>query len=116
MNLFELTAKLTLDDTEYKRGIENAQKQASTLGTTMDLSSKKSETAMGAVGDATAEVGKKVDKLTKSTIMSGIKTVAGWAGVALAVSEVVKKLKEAIYNATEFAGAIKDKILEIVAK
>ena len=108
MNLFELTAKLTLDDTEYKRGIESAQKQASTFGTTMVLSSKKSATAMGAVGVATAGVGKKVGELTTATISSGIKSVASWAGVALSIGAVVTALKDAIYNATEFAGAIKD--------
>lgn len=108
MNLFNLVAKLTLDDTEYKKGIEKAQKQTNGLTTTMVLSSKKSAAAMGAVGVATTAVSQKVSDLTTTTLMNGVKSVASWAGVALSIAAVVTALKDAIYNTTEWAGGIKD--------
>lgn len=108
MNLFNLVAKLTLDDTEYKNGIEKAQKQTNGLTTTMVLSSKKSASAMATVGVAATAVSQKVSDLTTTTLINGVKSVASWAGVALSIAAVVTALKDAIYNTTEWAGGIKD--------
>lgn len=108
MNLFDLVAKLTLDDTEYRKGIDNATKQTSGLTTAVVTSSKKSATAMATVGVAAADVSKKMNDLGMASIASGLKTAAGWAGVALGIGAVVTALKDAIYNTTEWAGGIKD--------
>lgn len=108
MNLFELFAKLTLDDTEYRKGLDNATKQASGLTTAVVTSSKKSATAMATVGVAATEVSKKISDVTTASLVNGVKTATGWLGVALSIGAVVTALKDAIYNTTEWAGGIKD--------
>lgn len=108
MNLFNLVAKLTLDDSDYVNGISSAKKSADSLAASTGKSSKGSALAMGTVGVAAADVTSKINTLTTTSIASGLKTAAGWAGVALSVSAIVTSLKDAIYNTTEWAGGIKD--------
>lgn len=108
MNLFNLVAKLSLDDTEYRKGLDNATKQASGLTTAVVTSSKKSAAAMATVGVAATDVAKKMEDLSLASIAGGLKTAAGWVGVALSITAVVSSLKDAIYNTTEWAGGIKD--------
>jgi hypothetical protein len=108
MNLFNLVAKLTLDDTEYKKGIDRATSSASSMTTAVVTGSKKSATAMATVGVAAADVSKRMNGLGMASIASGLKAAAGWAGVALSIAAVVTALKDAIYNTTEWAGGIKD--------
>ena len=108
MNLFELFAKLTLDDTEYRKGLDNATKQASGLTTAVVTSSKKSATAMATVGVTATEVSKRISDVTTASLVNGVKTATGWLGVALSIGAVVTALKDAIYNTTEWAGGIKD--------
>ena len=108
MNLFNLYARLTLDDSDYEKKISSAKKEADGLATTFVVGSKRSSAAMGAVGLATTAVGQKLGDLTTKTIANGVKTVASWAGITLAISAVVSTLKDAIYNTTEWAGGIKD--------
>lgn len=108
MNLFDLVAKLTLDDSDYVNGISNAKKSADGLAASTGKSSKSSALAMGTVGVAAADVTSKIKTLTTTSIASGLKTAAGWAGIALGVGAVVTALKDAIYNTTEWAGGIKD--------
>lgn len=106
MNLFNLVAKLTLDDTEYKKGIDRATSSASGVTTAVVASSKKSATAMATVGVAAADVSKRMDGLGMASLSSGIKAAAGWAGVALSIGAVVTALKNAITSTNAWADNI----------
>lgn len=108
MNLFNLYARLTLDDSDYEKKIGNAKKEADGLATAFVVGSKRSSAAMGAVGVATTAVGQKLGDLTTKTLANGIKTVASWAGITLAIGATVEMFKNLIYNTTEYAGSIKD--------
>lgn len=108
INLFNLYARLTLDDSDYEKKIGNAKKEADGLATAFVVGSKKSSVAMGAVGVATTAVGQKLGDLTTKTLANGIKTVASWAGITIAIGATIDMLKNLIYNTTEYAGSIKD--------
>lgn len=76
MNIFNLTASLTLDDKNYKTQIEEAKKQTESVATTTEKTS--------------------------------LKTALSWGAIGASVLVVVNKIKDLMYNTTEWAGAIKD--------
>lgn len=76
MNVFNLTASLTLDDKNYKTQIEEAKKQTESVATTTEKTS--------------------------------LKTALSWGAIGASVLVVVNKIKDLMYNTTEWAGAIKD--------
>ena len=108
MNLFNLYAKLTLDDAEYKKGIQDAEKYTNAYASTSIKANKQTATQFAATGVAVKSLGDRIKELSNTTIGSNIKAVASWAGVALSIAAVVTALKDAIYNTTEWAGGIKD--------
>lgn len=70
MNLFDLAAKITLDTSEYEKGLEDSEKQASTFG---DKLKKGLKTAAAAVS---------VAAVTKGVVSLGEKLVKGTKKVA----------------------------------
>lgn len=83
MNIFDLTAKLTLDDTEYKQKLENLKKENEKASTSNTALATKGVGAWGAIAGAIT-------------------------GVIAAVATYVKMIKDAIMSATDYAGTIKD--------
>lgn len=79
MNVFELFAKLSLDDSEYNEGLDNAKKSASGVGKAIGTGLKAGGAAIAAVGAATvamtgafiksadnvAEYGDNIDKMSQ---------------------------------------------------
>lgn len=76
MNIFNLFGKLTLDTSDYEKGVETAKKENK--------------------------------QFEESTTKSTAKAVIGWTAVATAIVGIAVKMKDLIYNTTEYAGAIKD--------
>lgn len=76
MNIFNLQARMTLDKSEYDKGIADAKKQ-------------------------NAELEKDTKKMSASSLIS-------WAAIGAAIIGVANKMKDLVYNTTEYAGSIKD--------
>lgn len=108
INLFNLYARLTLDDADYKKGIANAERQTNSLASTISASSKRSTTAIGGMGIAIRAFSDKLKEANDNAVISGVKTVASWVGITLAIYAAVGAVKDLIYNTTEWAGSIKD--------
>lgn len=69
MNLFEVAAKIILDDSEYKKGVEDAQKSGEELTETVEETGKAQEDAAKKsddLGKAHTETAKKTEKATQA--------------------------------------------------
>jgi hypothetical protein len=71
MNLFNLFAKITLDDKEYKKGITSAEKSGKSFGATLTKGLKVSGKAMAALYTGTVAVAAAIAKITLSAVKYG---------------------------------------------
>jgi phage-related protein len=67
MNLFNLVAKITLDDKDYKKGIKSAEKSGKSFGQTLTSGLKVAGKAMAALYTGTVSVASAIAKLTINT-------------------------------------------------
>ena len=73
MDLFDLVAKITLDSTEYEKGIINSQESAKSWGNGIKSAAKVGATAIAAVSAAVVAVGAGLTKSVKSVAEYGDK-------------------------------------------
>jgi hypothetical protein len=71
MNLFNLVAKITLDDKDYKKGIKSAEKSGKSFGQTLTSGLKVAGKAMAALYTGTVAVASAIAKLTLSATNYG---------------------------------------------
>jgi len=71
MNLFNLIAKITLDDKDYKKGIKSAEKSGKSFGQTLTSGLKVAGKAMAALYTGTVAVASAIAKLTLSAANYG---------------------------------------------
>lgn len=93
MNLFDLQAKLTLDSSEYEKGLDGAESKAksSGLGDFFGKLGKAGAAAMGAATAAVSALGKKAVEsyANYEQLVGGIETLFGTQGMSL--EEYAKK-------------------------
>lgn len=71
MNLFNLFAKITLDDKDYKKGINSAEKSGKSFGQTLTSGLKVAGKAMAALYTGTVAVAAAIAKVTLSSVKYG---------------------------------------------
>lgn len=71
MNVFDLAAKLTLDSSEYEKGLTNAQKNAKSFGNSLKTAMKVGGAAIATVGTATVALTGTVVKNVAATAEYG---------------------------------------------
>lgn len=71
MNLFNLIAKITLDDKDYKKGINSAEKSGKSFGQTLTSGLKVAGKAMAALYTGTVAVASAIAKITLSAVKYG---------------------------------------------
>lgn len=71
MNLFNLVAKITLDDKDYKKGIKSAEKSGKSFGQTLTSGLKVAGKAMAALYTGTVAVASAIAKMTLSAVNYG---------------------------------------------
>lgn len=71
MNLFNLFAKITLDDKDYKKGIKSAEKSGKSFGQTLTSGLKVAGKAMAALYTGTVAVASAIAKITLSAVNYG---------------------------------------------
>jgi len=71
MNLFNLIAKITLDDKDYKKGINSAEKSGKSFGQTLTSGLKVAGKAMAALYTGTVAVASAIAKITLSAANYG---------------------------------------------
>lgn len=71
MNLFNLIAKITLDDKDYKKGINSAEKSGKSFGQTLTSGLKVAGKAMAALYTGTVAVASAIAKITLSAVNYG---------------------------------------------
>ena len=71
MNLFNLIAKITLDDKEYKKGITSAEKSGKSFGSSLTKGLKVAGKAMAALYTGTVAVAAAIAKITLSSVKYG---------------------------------------------
>lgn len=68
MNLFNLAAKITLDDKEFKKGIKESERAGQTFGQKIATGAKAAGKALVAMGSAVAVAGAALAKLTLGSV------------------------------------------------
>ena len=71
MNLFNLFAKITLDDKDYKKGIKSAEKSGKSFGQTLTSGLKVAGKAMAALYTGTVAVASAIAKVTLNSVKYG---------------------------------------------
>ena len=71
MNLFNLFAKITLDDKDYKKGIKSAEKSGKSFGSSLTKGLKVAGKAMAALYTGTVAVASAIAKITLSAVKYG---------------------------------------------
>jgi phage-related protein len=71
MNLFNLFAKITLDDKDYKKGIKSAEKSGKSFGSSLAKGLKVAGKAMAALYTGTVAVASAIAKMTLSAVNYG---------------------------------------------
>jgi hypothetical protein len=71
MDLFNLVAKITLDDKDYKKGIKSAEKSGKSFGQTLTSGLKVAGKAMAALYTGTVAVASAIAKMTLSAVNYG---------------------------------------------
>ena len=96
MNVFELFAKLSVDSSEYEKGLNDAEKKAFKTGQAIGNGIKGIGKGIGAIGSTAIKVG--------ATAVKGITTAVSAAGAAL--TPIVKGAVDAYANYEQLAGGV----------
>ena len=105
MELFNLLAKLTLDKSDYDKGLEDAEKDAKGLNIATPSIPKPDNTEFKAGLDEAEDTGN-IFKEVMSGVWQGIKDAAVTAGIVGLVSNVVAAMRQGINLVTQNGDAI----------
>ena len=96
MNVFELFAKLSVDSSEYEKGLNDAEKKAFKTGQAIGNGIKGIGKGIGAIGSTAIKVG--------TTAVKGITTAVSAASAA--ITPIVKGAVDAYANYEQLAGGV----------
>ena len=113
MNLFELFAKLTLDSSEYEKGLDDAEKKGSSFGAKLGNGLKTlGKVGVAALGTATASVG----AFAAASVKAGATFDASMSQVAATMGYTVAELNDSTSEAAKNMERLRDFAQDMGAK
>lgn len=105
MNLFELFAKLSLDSSEYEKGLDDAEKKGSSFGATLGKGLKTlGKASVAALGTATTAVG----AFATASVKAGASFDASMSQVAATMGYTASELNDATSEAAKNMAQLRD--------